>query len=141
MATMDIIEELKKIPNIFNRREYGLWKNMLEVCYDKSNINYKYFGGKGIEVYELWKEKKRSVGYLYFIRDMGFVVNRNIVLKRINTDRDFKPSNCVWSDKIIIDTNSDFNSYNQNFEYSRNANGNIAISIDSNGIFKHLILQ
>lgn len=141
MATKELIEELKKVPNIFKRREYGLWKNMLEICYDTNNLNYKYFGGKGLEVCQLWREKKSSGGYLHFIGDMGFIINNNFILKRLNTDDDFKPSNCVWSDKVDTDAASNFNSDNQNYDYIRNANGNIEIVIDSSGIFKHLSLK
>jgi len=96
MATKEVIEELQKDETIFRRREYSVWKNLLEICHDPSHPKYKLFGGKGIQVCQLWRERKKSRGYLHFIGDMGFAPDKNYVLRRISHKEDFKPSNCIW---------------------------------------------
>jgi hypothetical protein len=121
MATKDRVAELEQIPNIFRRKEYGIWKNLIEICHNPSHPKYKSIGGTGIEVTQLWREKKKSRGYLHFLGDMGFMPDSTCTIRRINHREDFKPSNCIW--------------YSKTGYYVRNENGCIQISIMRNGLF------
>lgn len=33
---------------------YQTWKSMMNRCYNSSNKNYQYYGGKGIKVCKRW---------------------------------------------------------------------------------------
>ncbi|USK33511.1 hypothetical protein LIT25_23895 [Bacillus sp. F19] len=35
---------------------YSTWKNMMARCYLESNSNYKYYGGKSVQVEERWHD-------------------------------------------------------------------------------------
>jgi len=123
MATKEVIEQLEKDQTIFKRREYGVWKNLMEICHDSSHPKYKLFGGKGIQVCQLWRERKKSRGYLHFIGDMGFAPDKHFTLRRLNPKEDFKPSNCIWFE---VD---EFKSSSSNIGIRR-------ITIKENGLFK-----
>lgn len=41
--------------NVYFRKPYDTWKNMMVRCYDKTNKYYKNYGAKGITVCERWK--------------------------------------------------------------------------------------
>lgn len=47
-----------------NQREYMIWKAMLSRCYDKNDAAYKYYGLKGVTVYERWHR------FDFFLEDM-----------------------------------------------------------------------
>ena len=35
-------------------REYKIWSNIIHRCYDPKDKSYKYYGGKGVTVYDRW---------------------------------------------------------------------------------------
>lgn len=48
----------------YKRREREFWLNMIEVCYNKHDRLYPFFGGQGIKVCERW------LCYEYFVNDV-----------------------------------------------------------------------
>jgi hypothetical protein len=123
MATKEKVEELAKDSSIFKRREYGIWKGLIEICHDESHPKYKQYGGLGIVVCQLWREKKGSRGYLHFIGDMGFAPDTTSVIRRSNVNDDYKPSNCSWTGK--------------GWDYVRNSRGYISVTLSNTGIFNY----
>lgn len=72
-------------------RLYNIWKNMRQRCRDPNVDNYKYYGGKGIKVYDEWnkysnfKEWALANGYA-----------NNLTIDRIESSGDYEPGNCQW---------------------------------------------
>lgn len=74
-----------------NSREYSGWKLMLSRCYNKKDISYANYGGRGIKVCEKWR-----LSFKDFFADTG-IKPKNYTLERINNDGDYEPDNWKWA--------------------------------------------
>lgn len=74
------------------------WKNMRMRCmYEKHNA-FPYYGGRGIQVCERWNS------FRSFIEDMG-PKPPGTTLDRIDTNKNYEPSNCRWVSMAVQNTN------------------------------------
>ena len=79
---------------------YKTWYSMLRRCYDKTQRAYKYYGARGITVYDRWKDSFDN-----FKVDMYDSYNKHAerygesetTLDRINVNKNYEPSNCRWA--------------------------------------------
>lgn len=72
-------------------KEFTIWCDMKKRCYNENADNYKYYGGKGINVCERWKHSFEN-----FLEDMGLMPTNTSSIERIDTERDYEPNNCEW---------------------------------------------
>ncbi len=76
-------------------RLYGIWTKMRTRCLNPKAKEYKYYGGRGINICKEWNEFEKfqswafSHGYSY-----------NLTIDRINCDGNYEPSNCRWATKL-----------------------------------------
>ena len=74
-------------------RLYQIWHSMIDRCYNENNKDFKYYGGRGIIVYEKWKED-------YTIFKAWALVNSystTLTIERKNGDKNYTPENCKWA--------------------------------------------
>lgn len=77
--------------NGVEKPEHYIWRSMMARCYNENLANYKYYGARGIKVCKRWHDYKN------FMADMGERPSNKYSLDRINSNADYKPSNCKWS--------------------------------------------
>ncbi len=69
---------------------YVTWEAMMGRCYNPKKDSYKWYGARGIEVCEAWKD------YRNFRRDMGERPSKHYSIDRINPDGNYEKANCRW---------------------------------------------
>lgn len=72
---------------------YNSWSSMIQRCTNPHAHNYKYWGGRGISVCERWLKFEN------FLEDMG-ERPEGLTLDRVDTHRDYGPSNCRWATHV-----------------------------------------
>jgi hypothetical protein len=65
---------------------------MLYRCYNKKAPRYKYYGGKGIQVCESWKDTPE----LFFKWALLAKYQEGLSIDRVNPDKGYSPCNCEW---------------------------------------------
>lgn len=74
--------------------EYNSWCAMKARCLNPAAHNYKYYGGRGVNICDRWTE---SFGAFY--EDIGPKPSPSHTVDRINPFGDYEPSNCRWATK------------------------------------------
>jgi hypothetical protein len=80
--------------------EYQTYQNMLQRCYNPKATGSENLIKQGIEVDPCWLDKEN--GFMNFIKDMGRKPGTKYLLKRINKNENYGPSNCEWVTKKKI---------------------------------------
>lgn len=77
-------------------KEYGTWRSMIDRCYNNKNPSFHRYGGKGITVYESWKNS-----FIEFFAYMGKAPTKEHSIDRINPLGNYEPNNVRWADKEL----------------------------------------
>lgn len=71
--------------------EYSIWKNIKQLCNNKNNVNYQYYGQVGITVCDRWNNSFEN-----FLSDMGPKPSKTSKFLRFDNSLGFDPLNCFW---------------------------------------------
>lgn len=100
----------KQLSEKGRKRLRSIWKAMNQRCYRESHVEYKHYGGMGIEVCDEWAD-----GFLKFEQwaiENGYDENadrKSCTLDRIDPFGDYTPDNCRWSDMKTQNSNRKIN--------------------------------
>lgn len=83
----------KRTHGATNTKEYKTWKAIKHRCLNSNASDYSYYGGRGIRICERWLNSFEN-----FFEDMG-TKPKGFTIERVENDRDYGPSNCVWADR------------------------------------------
>lgn len=72
---------------------YGVWKAMMDRCYNPRRPNFADYGGRGITVCARWRI------FTQFYADMGDCP-RGHSLERRNNHKGYSPANCYWATRV-----------------------------------------
>ena len=72
-------------------KTYSHWYNMKTRCFNKNNIKYKDYGGRGITVFKEWIEFKN---FHFWAIANGF--KEGLSLERVDVNGNYCPENCTW---------------------------------------------
>lgn len=78
--------------------EYGIYRAMLNRCFNPNVDRYPEYGGRGITVADEWRGKG---GYERFLAHVGRRPDADHSLDRIDPDGDYQPGNVRWAVKEV----------------------------------------
>lgn len=85
--------------DIVCKRLYGVYKAMLDRCYNENSREYKNYGGRGIVVCEEWLGEKGYDAFAKWAFENGYnqeAKHGECTLDRENVDKGYNPNNCRW---------------------------------------------
>lgn len=83
--------------------EYITWSGTKNRCFNKNDVDYPYYGGRGIKVCERWLGVN---GFSNFLEDMGERPTPKHTLDRKDNDGNYEPSNCKWETRLTQANNT-----------------------------------
>lgn len=96
--------------NKYKTKIYSVYIAMKQRCYNKQSIPYKYYGGRGIKICDEWLDEENG-----FINFYNWSINNGwkegLSIDRINTNADYKPDNCRWTNSLTQMNNTRRNHY------------------------------
>lgn len=84
-------------------KEYKLWSNMLQRCYNKNHDKYKLYGGRGITVCFEWRYNFKT--YYDYITSLQGAMQSELTVDRINFNKNYKEGNLRWANHHIQNAN------------------------------------
>ena len=127
------------------RSEYFVWTGMHRRCNSRKHWAYKYYGGRGIRVCKRWSGPD---GFANFLVDMGQRPKgpfRQVTLHRVNNNRNYSPSNCIWllkyKDQLIGKSSHGWNrlTYQQAMEIRNDPRRPYRVIAADYGVTRHMI--
>lgn len=86
---------------------YKLWNNVMTRCYNKAAPTYKWYGGKGVSVFEPWHMFSRFAEDLR--AEIGDRPGSLHSLDRIDGSRGYEPGNLRWATQAEQNRNTSRN--------------------------------
>lgn len=78
-----------------NSKLYRLWADIKTRCYNENKDTYKYYGARGIKLYEEWVDDPKS--FIEYISNLENFDKHKYTIDRINVNGNYEPGNLRWT--------------------------------------------
>lgn len=96
----DPTERIRKYPKeTTNHKYYNMWKGMRGRTCNPNSEDYKDYGGRGIELFEDWKDP--TVFLKWLDENLGDKPDPTWSINRIDNDGNYEPGNIEWASPEI----------------------------------------
>ncbi len=76
---------------------YSVWYNIKRRCYNKKNVAYKNYGGRGISICNEWLNDFKA--FYDYVSELDNYNKPGYTLDRKNNNKGYEPDNMKWSTK------------------------------------------
>lgn len=90
-----------------NTKIYSKHRSMNARCYNEKTRQYKWYGGRSIQVCDEWRGKEGFINFVNWSMENGY--SDELQIDRIDVNGNYEPSNCRWVDKKIQANNTTAN--------------------------------
>lgn len=96
--------EVNTTHNLSNHPLYSTWLDIKNRCYNTKTHKYKYYGGRGITLYQEWRDDFRAFyDHIITLDNYG---KEGYTLDREENDEGYYPGNLRWADKQTQSVNT-----------------------------------
>ena len=74
---------------------YRRWQGIIGRCYNRRHKAYGDYGGRGVTMWEEWKERPEV--FIEYIKSLPGSDDPNLTLDRINNNGNYEPGNLQWA--------------------------------------------